>query len=425
MAQRRHGRRRPRRFRRSFQQRKPRPVSFWIRLRRWFSALLLKLIPQKTEIKTGEIVPFFAEPDSDVEFFPALFSAEPSLAGRVPWVSLRGCEQPSTPKRVSRAQHYFGSNFAFIKRESRDVDLLAESQAKKLEFVLGKVLQQQPDELIYFGVIDDAWNLALAQASSILKKPLRMILLDEEDIESEDNDLLGIRSLGVSLKIVKSERAQQFHRNLASWRSRFKKLSILPDDFDDSVAALGYAGALYEIKAANEAGETPVPDLVFVPVDSGAALVGMEISRRLCGFGDMKLIGIITDESFRKSAQEIAAMAQETWQLLSPHLKNRKREDFSEKDFQILKVGTTDADLPDLIRWTSRFMELEGVELEHELTGPAIRRTCEYLEENKIDGKTVLFWNTYSGQKVFDLSGNEFAEIKDRVRRKKFVRRAG
>jgi len=425
MAQRRHGRRRPRRFRRSFQQKKPRSVSFWIKLQDWILTLISKFLPKKALLRTGEIVPFYADQDSEVEFFPALFSADPSLAGRVPWVSLRGCEQPSTPKRVSRAQHYFGNNFAFIKRESRDVDLLAESQAKKLEFVLGKVLQDRPDELVYFGVIDDAWNLALAQASSILKKPLRIVLLDEDDIEAEDNDLIGIRSLGVPLKIVKSERAQQFHRNLAKWRARFKKICVLPDDFDDAVAALGYTGALHEIKAAQEAGETPIPDLVFVPVDSGAAFVGMEISRRLCGFDDLKLIGIITDESIRKSPSEFAAMAKETWQLLSPHFQTKRREDFNDKDFQVLKVGTTDADLPDLIRWTSRFMELEGVELEHELTGPAIRRTCEYLEENKVDGKTILFWNTYSGQKVFDLSGSEFAEIKDRIRRKKFVRRTG
>jgi len=387
--------------------------------------LTSKLIPKKDEIRTGEIVAFYDEPNSEVEFLPALFSAELSLAGRIPWVSLRGCEKPSTPKRVSRAQHYFGNNFAFIKRESRDVDLLAESQAKKLEFVLGNVLQSTPDEFVYFGVIDDAWNLALAQASSILKKPLRMILLDEEDVEGEDGELLGIRSLGVSLKVVKSERSQQFHRKLAQWRSRFKKIVVLPDEFDDSVAALGYAGALHEIKAANDDGETPIPDLVFVPVDSGAAFVGIEISRRLCGFSNTKLVGIITDESFRKTPAEFASLAKETWELLSPHFADQRREDFSEKDFNILKVGTTDADLPDLIRWTSRFMELEGVELEHELTGPAIRRTCEYLEENKIDGKSILFWNTYSGQKVFDLSGSEFAEIEDRVRGKKFVRRTG
>ncbi len=423
MAQQKYRRRRGRRMRRPHYRRptETRPSRGLDLVAGWWRSLvhfLSKLFPKKEALRTGVIVPFLADPDPDLEFVPPLFSAFPELIGQIPWVSLRGCEVPSVPKKVSRAQHYFGNNHAYIKRESRDLDLISETQAKKLEFILGQVLTQNPDEIVYFGVVEDAWNLALAQACSVIGKPLRMYLVDEEDSAEEDLDLLGIRSLGVRLKILENE------KSLSWWRSWEKRLAILPDELEDAVAALGYAGALFEIKAAVDRDEMASPDFVFCSVDSGAAFAGLEISRRLANFRQMTLVGVTSDESTRAKAQELVDLIERTWGLLKPKLKSVADEKFTDKDFELLALDSQDFDLANMVRWTSRFMELEGIELEHEWTAPALRKCCDFIQERNLDSKVVMFWNTYSGQKVFDLSGREFVEIKNRIRRKKFVPRA-
>jgi 1-aminocyclopropane-1-carboxylate deaminase/D-cysteine desulfhydrase-like pyridoxal-dependent ACC family enzyme len=395
-----------------------------IRLWNFLSRVFDSVFPKKEKQKHGQIVPFFSEPLSNIEFLPALFSSYPELIGRLPWVSLRGCESPSTPKKVSRAQHYFGNNHIFIKRESRDADLISESQAKKLEFVLGDILQQNPDEIIYFGEVEDAWNLALAQACSIIKMPLRMYLLDAEKTAEEDFDLVGIRSLGVNLRILESETQINRYKRWQKMRARFKKIVILPDEMKLPVAVLGYAGALFEIKTAVERAELPLPQIVFVPVDTGVSFAGLEISRRLCGFSQMTLIGIVNDESRVSSAQELVDLMSGAASLLTPHLQGLDLGAFSDKDFQILEVKPEESQLPHLVRWSSRFMELEGVELETEFSAPALKKMVEVVEDKAWDSKVLLFWNSYSGQRNFDLGGREFLEVKESVRRKKFVRRS-
>lgn len=403
-------------------------TSFFQALKRPFT----KLSQSSLKVR-GEIVSIHPDLYEDADYIPPLFSSFPELIGRIPWVSLRACEKPSHPKRISRAQHLFGNNYAYIKRESRDMDLIVESEAKKLEFILGQSLTAAPQEIVYFGSFDSKRSLALAQACSILKKELRVYLLDRAGAAQSDpaalEELKGLRSLGFKVKIIRAPWYFQWLNRWEHLRAQWRKIHFLPVENELVLEALAYVSSLLELRAYQDNGLMAAPNYLFVPVDSGASLVGMEVGKRLLGWNMVQILGVTSEHSVLQSSDELVRLAKELTGFLNAHLNQKIPEGYSQSDFQLIHTklnpkAESHLGREELIRWSSRFLELEGIELDLEFSAPALRASCEFVKEKSLEGKRILFWNSYSGKKLFDLGGSEFFEIQDRVRRQKFFRRA-
>lgn len=411
----RKGRRSHRRYsqRRQSAPRAPKAVPYWKWLLHWVKALFVR----KPKV-LGQVIPFDKYPEPDLEFIPPLFSRFPELLGRIPWVSLRGTQDPSVPKKISRAQHYFGSNHTYLKRESRDVDLISETSAKKLEFILGRALQTNPTKIYVFDSSSSSHLLALSQAASLLKKKIAFFLLDDGANSPSDTDLRSIQELGAKIKYFRSA----FFWNL--WKKVLqifdsKHSVFLPLEDSEVLSALAYVSSLVEIETFHSKGQMPIPDFVFVPVETGAVIAGMEVARRVLGLSQLTLIGISTHDRDEASPERLAEICNQTIELLNENLGTPVKERVKAQDFIIIDSSPKNRDLEEMQRWTSRFLELEGVELDIHSTAPAIFESAKYLEREKIENRVVLFWKTYSGSRTFDLGTGHVVEIDYGVRRQK------
>lgn len=332
------------------------------------------------------------------EYFPALFYRYPELAD-LPWVSLRGVQVPSVPKRLIRSQHLFGQNYMFMKHESLDFHTLPDNKARKLEFVLGDALRRKRKKLVTFGYVGSSHCLATAQAARQLSLKADVTLL-RAPLSAEAVEMVSVmRASGAKVRLRGSLRGV-YWAGIWNWLgSKIFRTELVAPGGSNGLGALGYVSAMVELKSQIDAGEAVEPDFLFVAAGSGATIVGMEIGKRLVGL-KTKIIGIQASDDKGVEGARLKEMAVSALGHLNRYLKKPLDFQLGESDFTIVKdyLFGGHGQVPDAVdRWTALFLELEGgTELDPVYTSKALYGASQYLLKHKIENKTVLFWNTAS-----------------------------
>ncbi|MDB5038640.1 MAG: 1-aminocyclopropane-carboxylate deaminase [Bacteriovoracaceae bacterium] len=345
-------------------------------------------------------------PEVAVEYFPALFTEHPELAERIPWVSLRGSSVPSSPVRLLRSQHLFGENYSFMKREALDFHTIPDNKARKLEFIVGDSLMRKRKKLVTFGYIGSSHCLATVKAAAQLSLKSEVVLLRCPLTADAVEMVQVMRSLGAKVRLRSTMRGVLW---TAGWKwlcSKIFRTELIAPGGSDGFGVLGYISAMMELKVQIEDGLMVEPDYLFVAAGSGSTLVGMEIGKRMLGFSKTKIIGIQTSDDRGVDIPRLVEMGNAAIELLNQHLAKKISFKIDGSEFTILKDhidGGHGQLSPELQRWMATFLELEPVELDSVYTVKALKGMSDYLLKNKIEGKSVLFWNTYSPYRKGDL----------------------
>ncbi len=345
-------------------------------------------------------------PEHSFEYIPRIFSEFPNMAGRLPWVSLRGCSNPSVPKRILRAQHFFGDNYVYIKNETDDFHTLPDNKARKLEFILGDALARRRRKLVTFGYVGSSHCLATVKAASQLGLKSEAILLKAPLTPTALETTAAMKNLGAKLRFRTTWRGMIW---TAAWKwlcSKIFRTELIPPGGSNSHGVLGYVSAMLELRDQIRSGQIPMPDFLFVAAGSGATVVGMELGRRLFEMTSLQVIGVQTSHDRGVEPERLAAMANEAIRILNSYSKAKLPENFVGKDFKILRDftfgghGLTD---PDLDRWVSTLSELETFSLDPVYTANAFYGMRRFIEEKNVLNKVFLFWNTTSPFRRGDL----------------------
>lgn len=338
-------------------------------------------------------------PEVAIDYLPALFSWFPELIGRIPWVSLRGVLTPAAPRLLLRSRHLFGDNHAFIKNEEDDFHTIPENKARKLEFVIGASLQSKKKKLVSFGYIGSPHCFSTVKAASQLGLKSEVVLIKSPLTTSAVEMVAAMKNLGATVKLRASSWGFKF---TAWWNwlcSRVFRTDLVPPADIHGKSCLGYVSAPLELKQQIDDGVLPTPDYLFVPVGSGATLVGLEIGKRLAGLTSLKIVGVQASDSEGISEVRLAEMANNAVRLLNSALKNKLNDQFTGAEFLIQRASSEVGHglaTESVLRWSFGFQELEGIELDPVYTAKALHEMSSYIRKNNIRDKVFLFWNTFS-----------------------------
>lgn len=331
-----------------------------------------------------------------MEYMPALFDRFPELAGEIDWVSLRGAEVPSVPKRLIKSQHLFGENYVFLKQELDDFHIMPEVDAKKLEFILADADVVDASTLVASGKGGDFHCLSIAKAAKELGKTATIILKKAPITTKQVQAVMAMTALGAKVKLRDTDRWFQLTLAWNRFLSRFTKRAILPQGGASGLGVLGYVSALCELEAAVQSGELPEPDYLVVPVVTGTSLAGFEVGKRLLGWDRLKIQGIATHRQSQTLRKDAASLAQEAAEILAEALKQTSPT-FSENDFFIdFSVASETPISNDLHRWLIRWNELEQVDMDMELSGRALYGMSEWIAKRHLKNQKLVFWSISS-----------------------------
>ena len=356
-----------------------------------------------------------------IEYSPSLLHRHPQLMSKIPWVSLRGVEEPSAPKRFQKSQHLFGSNYAYWKSEMLDFHVMPENKARKLEFIMGSVLERAKKKIVTYGHMGSFHCFAAVKAASLLGMKSEVVLLKAPMTSEAIQMVAAMKNLGAKVRLRSTRTGVQW---LARWHwlcSKIFKTEIIPAGGATALGALGYVGAMIELKHHVDAGILPLPQYLFVPVGTGATLAGLEVGRELLGFSSMKIIGVKTSGDREIDKEKLAHLIQEIRGLLEADVRFEAAIDRSGEHWSILSDFAFEGygELPiEVQRWISQLQELEEIDLDPAYSSKALFGMSQFIREKNLVNQTILFWNTYTGFRKGDLpSSFAYHKISGKLRR--------
>lgn len=356
-----------------------------------------------------------------MEYAPALYSRFPELAGRLPWLSLRGTSTPSLPQRLVRSQHLFGENYVYMKREALDFHTLPDNKARKLEFVLGDALQRRQRKLVTFGYVGSSHCLATVKAARENQLKAEVVLLRCPLTRDAIDMVDAMKGLGAKVRLRDTRRGVYL---TAAWHwflSKFLPIQLVPPGGSNGLGTLGYVSAMVELKNQIEDGEMIEPDYLFVAAGSGSTMVGMEIGKRLVGLDRLQIIGVQTSDDEGVDLKRLTEMANTGVEILNRSLQRKIPYQFNGSEFTILKdyLCGGHGEMPlSLQNFIAQFQELESIELDSVYTSKAFWGMCEFIKKNKLSQKKFLFWNTTSPFRRGDVRERfSYSKIRGKLRR--------
>ncbi len=338
--------------------------------------------------------------NESLDYAPALLSHYPELIGRLPWLSLRKVVSPVVPRRLMRTQHLFGANYVFIKKEIYDADFISENQARKLEFSLAPYFtEEEKPKISVFDYIGSEHAYAVAQLMKMIGQTAEINFIKAPADDVALLQLNELQKMGVKINFLQSMKAYEFQTKWKGYLAGFTKAKLLPMEGFCPQACLGYISSMFEVKEQVQSAQLCPLDYVFVPVFTGASLVGMEIGKRLAGLDDLKIVGVQCDEFASFNKQRLAETANQAIEILNQHLNKKIQFKLTAQDFDVVedyRAGKSAHDAGEMARWCARIRELEDVELDVHGSARAFLGMSELIKKRGLESKRILFWNTFS-----------------------------
>jgi D-cysteine desulfhydrase len=337
-----------------------------------------------------------------------LFECYPKLAQNLPWVPLGS--YPTPVQRAEKLGAALGLDALYVKRDDSSGDEYGGNKVRKLEFMLAEARRRGLQEVLTFGGTGS--NHALATAIYADKLGMRSIsvLTPQPKSPGVQRSLLLSHRYGAELHLIQSfdEQGPTATRICDEHCARTgQRPMVIPTGGSSPLGTVGSLNGAYELKAQIDAGQAPLPDVIYVALGSMGTAAGIVLGLRALGLPTrVEAVRVVRDTLGNRAA--MAALVQQTTDLLR------------EADPSFPDTGFTEADAAAAIRdghygegyavptsGGQEAVELarstEGIALENTYTGKAFAALVEDARAGKLAGKTVLFWNTYNSRDLTPL----------------------
>ncbi len=287
----------------------------------------------------------------------------------------------------------------FMKQDNLTGPIYGGNKIRKLDFLLGAALNEGQKSIITYGAVGS--NHALATAVCCRQLGLRAIsiLAPQQTSPHVRKNILMQHAVGAELHLCTSYMefpalTQQLSDRCLSEDGR--EPYIIPTGGTNVTGALGFVEAAFELSEQME------PDVIYLPMGTGGTLAGLLVGLKLAGLKTRVESVRVVDPSFR-NATHIKNLCREICDKLGVDLEIGDgdimiRDEFYGEDYGIPTPAGCEA--------VGTFQTQENVLLENTYTGKTAAALLHDLRDGRLDGQTVLYWNT--------LNSRDFSsEIKD------------
>jgi len=328
-----------------------------------------------------------------------LFEHYPRLRDTIPYEPFA-----TLPTPVQRLEHLSGGLGCevWIKRDDQTGVLYGGNKVRKLPFLLAGAKADGAKSVLTFGAAGS--NHALATAIYARELGLRAIsmLVPQPNAHTVRRNLLRHHLAGAELhhhsglRQVAAGTCVQFALRSAQ-EGRFPR--VIPAGGSSPLGILGFVNAAFELKRQVEAGEMPLPDVVYTASGTMGTAVGLSLGFALAGLPVRVEAVRVTAERFTNEARG-AKLFESTARLLResgadiPALTLadsgfHQRDDFYGTQYALYSDEGMNA--------MRRVKEAEGIRLEGTYTAKAFAALLADAESGALQGKRALFWLTYNG----------------------------
>jgi 1-aminocyclopropane-1-carboxylate deaminase/D-cysteine desulfhydrase-like pyridoxal-dependent ACC family enzyme len=324
-----------------------------------------------------------------------LFAKYPNLRDNLPYVSV--ADLPTPVARLERLGAQLDIEL-FVKRDDLTGKIYGGNKVRKLEFLLGKALQEGRSEVITFGAVGSNHALATAIYADQLGLGSINMLVPQPNAKYVRENLLMSHAIGAELHHYGNDWAAAVGTGVQMLSHKMRRGQFPAFIFIGGTTPygmLGFVNAALELEQQIAEGQMPVPDYIYVAMGSMGTSTGLAFGLRAAGLPTKVVpVRVVPDKyaSLKKFTRH--------WRKLQCLLA-------AEETFATIGLGSEDYAIRDRFfggeyaRFTAegqeaarRMWEAEGLNLEGTYTAKALAALIDDANRGVLKGKTVLFWNT-------------------------------
>ena len=321
---------------------------------------------------------------------PALFAAHPALTQRIPHLALG-----HFPTRVEALDGIPGVSeraSLWIKRDDQSGAIYGGNKVRKLEFLLAEARARGATRVLTVG----AWGSHHVVATGVYGRevglPVDAVVVPQPSSPHMLDNLRAGAACGVAYFPVGSYPAAA--ARIVALRAR-RHTAWIPAGGSSPTGTLGYLSAAFELAAQIRAGECPDFDDIYVAFGSSGTAAGLWAGLRLAGLR-ARLVAVRVVERAFCNRGTLLRLARRTAHRIDRRadLPRRPADDdlhVEHGQFGAAYAVATDAGRDAIVR-----AQAAGLHLETTYTAKAFAALLADAASGRLDGRRVLFWNTYN-----------------------------
>ncbi|MCL4692821.1 MAG: pyridoxal-phosphate dependent enzyme [Candidatus Hydrogenedentes bacterium] len=317
---------------------------------------------------------------------------------------------PTPITRCNELETQFDLSALHIKRDDLSGEVYGGNKVRKLEFLLGKALQDGVKEVLTFGFTGSNHALATAiYAQKVGLRSISMFLPQPNSRSLRRNLLLGYHS-GAELHEYSNRRALTVgtvYQSVRHWARTGRKPMIVPPGGSSPLGIVGIVNAAFELADQVKAGAMTEPDLIYVAVGSMGTAVGLRIGLEAAGLRSEVVPIRVIDNSLANPSR-MRTLAHDSVAYLracDPSFPTCERA-LSEYTLREEFFGTQYALHTEEGMEAIRLLrEAEGIGLDGTYSGKAFAALVDDAKKGMCSGKTVLFWDTFNSRDPWSALG--------------------
>ncbi len=297
----------------------------------------------------------------------------------------------------------------FMKQDGLSGPIYGGNKIRKLEFLLGEALAEGRRSVVTYGAVGSNHALATAVCCRQLGLKAISILAPQETSDHVRKNLLMQCAVGAELHLCND--FTEFPAATEKVVEHCRKEEgadpyIIPAGGTNATGALGFVDAAFELarQSRQDGGDMTVPpassglpgapDVIYLPMGTGGTLAGLLVGLRLAGL-DTRVEAIrVVDRDFRNETH-VKKLCSEVCAKLGVDLEIGEDDilicdEFFGGGYGIPTPAGSDA--------VGFFKARENVQLENTYTGKTAAALLHDLRSGKLDGQTVLYWNTLNSR---------------------------
>jgi 1-aminocyclopropane-1-carboxylate deaminase/D-cysteine desulfhydrase-like pyridoxal-dependent ACC family enzyme len=311
---------------------------------------------------------------------PALWDAWPALEERIPWVPLGWF-----PTAVERVDGLLPPTVElWVKREDQSGLAYGGNKVRKLEFVLADALGKNATRLVTVGGWGSHHVLATAVYGRQLGFELDAVVFPQPLSQHVCEQILADAGAGARLHPTRGYAGVP----LAIWRLR-RGAVYIPGGGSSPTGTLGYVSCGVEIAAQMRDQALPPIDAVYCALGSGGMSAGLLLG--LAGSSVSELVAVRVVDWIVARASVVRSLARRTAKLLDGKVQRQPKLRVDHSQFGGAYGRSTQAALEAVAAAAA-----VGLELEPTYTGKAMAALLSDARSGRLDGKRVLFIQSFS-----------------------------
>ncbi len=283
-----------------------------------------------------------------------------------------------------------------VKRDDLSGHVYGGNKVRKLEFLLGEAVRHGARGVLTFGVAGSNHALATSLYARTCGLTSYSMLTRQSNAAYVRRNLLAGFHAGARLMPFDSEEAAAVgaRQLIRAAGDRGEPVVGIPGGGSSPVGCLGFVNAGLELAAQIRTLGLPQPDRVYLALGTVGTAAGLLLGLRLAGLRtQMVAVRVVRQDVARP--ERLTGLVRDTRRLLD--CGDAPGEELPEIRHEFVGPGYARFTPEGVAAMALADREL-GLRLEGTYTGKAFAALLDDARKGRLEGETVLFWNTYNSR---------------------------